>query len=380
MVNNIPITDKNQDQLLTPRQKDGMDAAEDPSSFNPVLTLRQALRLFQQIDEVYHPAVLDIPELKAIPPEDRVDRMLCYVEEDPTPDNNGLFRFFSSLTSTEDIPSIVAPNVGTGRWVQISKGVSDHNSLGGMQGGFPDERFHLEQSRYQATAGTKGTPGISNLFRTEIDDRAKGLIPIIRQADTSSSVPNNTGVRGFLFPTTLGNGVVEGNLLYDDGTGIGVMEILPRVDGQVISVGIDLLGGTFELDKNSLYHWDDTNLQWLKMADDRSLGSLQIIRVPIGTNASYVSDTIIPGNSKAYNSIVRIDSTYPGGTKIEVGYAENISALQAQTDNNPQALGQSSVPFERDWHTLDRPVLVSISGSPGVGSGAVIVFAAQPKS
>ena len=66
--------------------------------------------------------------------------------------NNGLFRFDLQSVQAENIPLYVQPDdAGAGRWIQVTKGISKHDSLSEISGGVPTERYHIPQDTYQAT-------------------------------------------------------------------------------------------------------------------------------------------------------------------------------------------------------------------------------------
>lgn len=169
----LPTGIRTEDRLLSVRQKDGMDNADDPSRFNPVVTRRAMVTYIDDavFKSVFRPAVSNIVALKAIPPGDRQDRLMCYVEDDPTPGYNGLFSFDADSSDPESLPEVVQPDAGTGRWIQITKGVSTHNALGDIQGGDGTNFYHSSQDEHDALAGTQGTPDGTNKFVTDADQR-----------------------------------------------------------------------------------------------------------------------------------------------------------------------------------------------------------------
>lgn len=83
------------------------------------------------------------------------------------------------------------------------------------------------------------------------------------QADTSGSLPSNTGVQRYLVITTPGSGAVMGDLLYDNGTGSGTMQIVPKDDGRLILPTVDMTGGLVEFAADNLYTWDDPDNTWV---------------------------------------------------------------------------------------------------------------------
>ena len=86
--------------------------------------------------------------------------------------------------------------------------------------------------------------GDNRLDASAIKNLPVNPLPVSRQANCSVAIPNNTAVEGWVVPTTFGSGVVNGDLLYDDGTSTGTMEISARVEGRAITVTDALTGGT----------------------------------------------------------------------------------------------------------------------------------------
>jgi hypothetical protein len=110
---------RREEVTLTPRQKDGMDAAIDPSTDNPVVTERHALELITENSAAEVLGVDTVADLKDLT-EGRKDRVLAIVENDTPATNNGLFRYDSSASMAEELPYIITPTDTTGRWFQIT--------------------------------------------------------------------------------------------------------------------------------------------------------------------------------------------------------------------------------------------------------------------
>src|SRR3989304_2394305 len=155
-----------EDRIPSVAQKDSMDNAVNPNHLNPLMTESEVNSLvLTVVGGRVHPAVADIAALKAIPAINREDKLLCYVEDDIA-GNNGLFRFDAEAAQAENLPFIVAPTAGSGRWIQMTRGVSKHNGLGEIQGGTTDEYYHLTADQNAACAGTAGAPALGNEYVT----------------------------------------------------------------------------------------------------------------------------------------------------------------------------------------------------------------------
>jgi len=119
--------------------------------------------------------VQDIPALKAVGSADREDKQIRLVE-----DEGANYRFDAQSSEAEDLPRVVTPNSGTGRWYKANAQTQDHNNLLNLQGGAPADYQHLtttEKGRIPTTgekaalAGTDGTPGAANEYVTDSDPR-----------------------------------------------------------------------------------------------------------------------------------------------------------------------------------------------------------------
>jgi len=121
--------------------------------------------------------------------------------------------------------------------------------------------------------------GDSDLVNKKYADALEKPIIVSRQADTSASIPANTAVRGFVVVTTAGSGAVIGDVLFDDGSSGGTMEILSIVEGRTLAITDALAGGTVTFETDSIYIWDDDAFLWLKIGDIGALtGPIREVR------------------------------------------------------------------------------------------------------
>jgi len=207
------------------------------------------------------------------------------------------------------------------------------------------------------------------------DTLEKPLI-VAAQVDTSASVPSNTAVRRLLVVTTAGSGAAIGDLLFDDGSSGGTMEILAAVNGRTIAVLTALTGGTITFEADSINIWDadgsSGGVQWVKIGDIGSVtGAIRHIRLAIGTAATLDSATAIPANARILQCDVQVTTSYNGGASIQVGVAGGtVDLIQATGDNKPSAGGTPntySKEQDTDWGAATAAVRVTISASSGVG-------------
>lgn len=205
-------------------------------------------------------------------------------------------------------------------------------------------------------------------------DKLPKPVIVDRQADTSSSLPNNTAVRGHVVVTTPGTGAVIGDLLFDDGSNSGTMEILPAVDGQMISVTQTLSGGTISFDANALYTWDATGGAWIKIGDVGGLsGAVRRIRWTFTNAAVTDAGTQIPAGAFVHDAQIKITTPFPGGATLELGRASDSDLLQDADCNIPQKPAGSIFQTEQDtaWGTAAVPRVTT--NSPASGAGVAIV-------
>ena len=109
--------------------------------------------------------------------------------------------------------------------------------------------------------------GDNDAVNKKYADTLEKPIIVSRQADTSTSIPNNTTTRGFVVVTTAGSGASIGDILYDDGSNSGQMEILAAIEGRTIAVTDALSGGTISFEADSIYIWDEDGTAWVKIGD-----------------------------------------------------------------------------------------------------------------
>lgn len=205
------------------------------------------------------------------------------------------------------------------------------------------------------------------------DSIAKPII-ISAQADTSTAIPNNTAVRRFLVVTTPGNGAAIGDLLYDDGSNSGQMQIVGAVEGRTIAVTDALSGGTVTFEPDSIYIWDEDGSAWLKIGDIGSVtGAIRAIRYAITNGAQQDSVAELPANNRVFEAILIVTTPYSGGATISIGTTADADAFMLTTQNKPQTAKTYSVEQDNTVGGSDSVVRTTIAGAPAAGAGVVIV-------
>jgi hypothetical protein len=241
-----------------------------------------------------------------------------------------------------------------------------------------------DDTAYVEVKGLAGTTENSFITKKQFETAAYAGI-VGRQADTSVSIPNNTASKGLVVVSTPGSGAVLGDLLYDDGSGTGTMEILPKLNGRTIFVTVALTGGNAEFDPDSTYQWDDDassgSAQWVKIGDIGSLtGPVRAIRFPIALTTPVDSSALIPANARIISAKVEITTPYDSGTTITVGTVASPTAFQVATDNNPQAADAYEVEQDTSIGGSDAEVRVAITNTPAAGAGIVTVLYTNPNA
>jgi hypothetical protein len=211
-------------------------------------------------------------------------------------------------------------------------------------------------------------------------DTVESITIVDRQADTSVSLPPNTANRGFVVVTTAGSGAVIGDLLFDDGTNTGTMQIIPAKDGRTISVTVALTGGTISFEADSLYSWDATGGSWIKVSDVGNVsGAMRVVRFAIDNSTPQDSTLAIPAGNVVHGCLLKIVNPYSGGSSIQIGDQTTANLLMDTTDNNPTKPAGTifDVPQDTEWPTGDE-VRVTVGGAPAAGDAIVVVFFSNP--
>ncbi len=100
-------------------------------------------------------------------------------------------------------------------------------------------------------------------------------------------------------------------------------------------------------------------------------GGVQEIRFALGT-ATASSTTSIPNNAIVIAAELNVTTPYTGGATVSIGTAGSPSALQATTDNNPQAAGIYQV-MQDTAYPGPATVQATVAGAPIAGVAQVIV-------
>jgi hypothetical protein len=213
--------------------------------------------------------------------------------------------------------------------------------------------------------------------KTYVDTLSSRTI-VSLQWDGGVALPANTGTEQFYVVTTTGGFASIGQLLWDDGTGVGTATVLAAVDGRLIITTQAFVGGTIALMAESLYAWDAGTSSWLNVGNPSMSGAIRAIRYAINTAATQDSASQIPANAVILRARVTVTVPFSGGATATVGRAGSLSLLQTTTDNHLQTAHTWEVPQETSWGGAALAVRTTIAGAPGAGAGFVTVEFSVP--
>lgn len=203
------------------------------------------------------------------------------------------------------------------------------------------------------------------------------------QFDGNNALPSNTGTRQFFVVSTTGATASIGDLIFDNGSGVGTAEVLTSVEGRTIAVTDALSGGTVSFDPDSLYLWDADGSAWVKIGDIGAVtGAVRVVRYAITNAATQDSSSTIPANARVMWSKLVIGTPYSGGATISIGRSGSTSLLQATTDNLPQSTAGDifMVEGDIDWGGSALAVRTTVGGAPAAGAGFVLVAYTVPNA
>jgi len=223
--------------------------------------------------------------------------------------------------------------------------------------------------------------GINDLTPKFYVDALNGMIIVSGQFDGNNPLPANTGTAQYLIVSTTGANGTIGQLVYDDGSGVGTATIVSTVDGRAVVVKTALSGGTVTFDPDSVYLWDAGTTAWVKVADVGGVtGGRNVIRYAITNAATQDSVTTIPANARVLRASIDVTTPYSGGATLSIGRAGSLALLQATTDNLPQTANTYAVNQDTGWGASALVVRVTIAGAPAAGAGVIVVEYANPSA
>jgi hypothetical protein len=200
---------------------------------------------------------------------------------------------------------------------------------------------------------------------------------VTAQFDGNNALPANTGVEHFYVVSTTGPNATIGQLIWDDGSGVGTAVVL-AAKAQMIITAAAFAGGTVTFKADTPYVWDTVSSTWVNAGGSTLSGSLREIRYPITNAATQDSASQIPANAQVVETQVEIVTPYSGGATISVGQAGSLTLLQLTTDNLATVAGIYETPQDVAWGAAALAVRTTVGGAPAAGAGFVIVKYTQP--
>jgi len=189
-------------------------------------------------------------------------------------------------------------------------------------------------------------------------------IKIAREADCSSAVPDNTASSGWVLVTVAGNGCLLGDLLYDNGTSTGTMELYSPQEGDSIIVTTALTGYP------ATYMYIFKGSAW-EAPSESGLKKVAVLDYTFA-DTTKATGVILPANAIVTSSITYIMTAFSNGTDIKVGSNSDDDLFQPVAHIKATKIGGYETPLNEKI-TSEWGVVVTISGTPTVGVGRTLV-------
>lgn len=223
------------------------------------------------------------------------------------------------------------------------------------------------------------TPTDDNDFTTKayVDKTANKPIPVSQQFNGGSALPANTGTEQWYVVTTSGVNATIGQLLWDDGSGVGTVQVIPAATGNTIVTTAAFSGGTISLAANQMYVW--TGTAWLDIAPSVA-GATYMIRMATTNAASQSSATQIPANAIVYDARLDVVTPYSGGATISLGITGTPALFMGTGDNTATVANLYQSEQDTSVGVSAAALLVTVGGAPAAGAGFAIVLYSVPNN
>lgn len=222
--------------------------------------------------------------------------------------------------------------------------------------------------------------GNNDLVTKAYADQLATRYIITAQFNGSSSLPVNSGTEHFIAVTSSGPNATIGQLLWDDGSSTGTVQVVSAASGNLILTTQAFTGGTVTFLADSLYMWDTSATSWVNAGGSAITGAVREIRLPITNASSQSSSTTIPANAVICDVALDISTPYSAGATITVGQSGSASLLMATTDSLATVAGMYKVNQDTSWGSSALALLVTIAGTPAAGAGFAIVHYSVPNA
>jgi hypothetical protein len=198
------------------------------------------------------------------------------------------------------------------------------------------------------------------------------------QFDGNSPLPLNTLTESFYVVTTSGPNASIGQLLWDNGLGIGTVTVLVSAARMIVTEQA-LTGGTVTFRADSVYIWDTAGSAWVNGGGTLMSGARRVIRYTVTNAASQDSAVAIPANARVLLASFLPTTPYSAGATVSVGRAGSTSLIMTTGQNVATVAGTPYVvEQDTDWGAASLAVRTTVSGAPAAGAGVVLVEYCQP--
>jgi hypothetical protein len=214
--------------------------------------------------------------------------------------------------------------------------------------------------------------GDSDLTNKQYVDTLFSRTVVTTQFDGNNALPANTGVEHFYVVSTTGPNATIGQLLWDDGSGVGTVLVL-AAKAQMIITSQAFSGGTVTFKADTPYVWDTVSTSWVNAGGSALSGSIREIRYAITNAATQDSASQIPANAFIEEAQLEVVTPYSGGATISIGIPGSLTLFQLTTDNLATVSGLYGVPQDTPVGGAAAVVRTTIAGAPAAGTGFVIV-------
>jgi len=211
--------------------------------------------------------------------------------------------------------------------------------------------------------------------KSYVDTQPKPLIASV-QFNGGSALPANSATEKFYVVTTSGANASIGQLLWDDGSGVGTVTVLGAGAGWCIVTPNALSGGTISFAANTIYTWSGS--AWVSTASSIT-GAVQMIRIPIGT-ATVNSATVMPVGAVVIDAGLDITAPYTVGATIALGTPAVVSQFQTTSDNDPQAVNLYTKEQDTVVNSSPATLQATITGASAGAGFAYVTYSASPNN
>jgi hypothetical protein len=201
--------------------------------------------------------------------------------------------------------------------------------------------------------------------------------PIIvsAQFNGGTALPANSAAEHFYVVTTTGATASIGDLVWDNGTGVGTATVIPAPSGGEIVPNANFSGGTISFTAFQNYIWNGT--AWVNPAT-ATPGAVQVIQFGVATAATTDSVTSIPVGATILRATLNVTTAYSPGATIQIGSTTIPNLMMSATDNDPQVVATYDAPQVTN-NNATSVVQVTIAGAPVAGTATVTVqYVATP--